>query len=91
MQDFKIETCSDMQCFTPKQVGLLLQVTVQTVYRWVHIGKLPPPIKICGSPRWMAKDLRRWLDNLAKENRKLDFLDDVKTPDEEILELVKGL
>lgn len=33
------------------------EVSRSTIWRWLHEGKLPQPIKINGSTRWLLSDL----------------------------------
>ncbi len=43
------------------EVADLFRVSVRTVTRWGHGGKLPPPVKVGGVTRWRREDIERVL------------------------------
>jgi predicted DNA-binding transcriptional regulator AlpA len=43
---------------TDRQVAARFGVNRSSVWRWVKLGILPKPIKIGGSTRWMAAEIR---------------------------------
>jgi predicted DNA-binding transcriptional regulator AlpA len=45
-----------------EDVGRLLSVSTRTVWRLRSEGKLPKPVKLRGTVRWNAAEIRRWID-----------------------------
>lgn len=39
------------------EVAKIFDISTATVWRWVRAGKLPQPVKICGSTRWKRSTL----------------------------------
>jgi predicted DNA-binding transcriptional regulator AlpA len=49
-----------------KEVAEILSLSPRSVWRYVALGKLPPPIRLgARSVRWRASDLQRYLDSLT--------------------------
>lgn len=46
-----------MKLLTAIDVARKFSVTTQTVWRWSRTGKIPEPISIAGSTRWIDEDL----------------------------------
>lgn len=46
---------------TVDAVALYMQVSTRTISRWWRAGQFPEPVRIGGSLRWRAEDLRNWL------------------------------
>ena len=44
-----------------ESLASLLQVSVRTVWRLRSSGRLPRPVRIGGSIRWRAEDVRQWI------------------------------
>jgi excisionase family DNA binding protein len=53
------------QALTVKQVAELLAVNERTVYRMANSGELPG-FKVSGSWRFMADDIRDWIEEQKK-------------------------
>ena len=48
---------------TVEQVAKLLQVSPRSVWRLRSAGEIPEPVKIGGTVRWIADELRHWIAN----------------------------
>ena len=48
-------------CLTAKQLGEVLSLSARTVWRLRAAGKLPRPVQVGGSIRWLLKDVERWI------------------------------
>lgn len=44
-----------------QEVAEFAKVDVRTVWRWNSSGKLPKPVKLGGSVRWLLHELEKWL------------------------------
>ena len=43
-------------------VGRLLGVNKRTVWSWHSSGRIPQPVRIGGTTRWRAEEIRQWVD-----------------------------
>ena len=48
------------------QVAEKLSIHVRTVYRYIHSGILPKPVKIGGSSRFIASSINELIERLKK-------------------------
>ena len=48
-------------CVDAAGVGRLLGISVRSVRRLADAGKLPAPVAIGGSRRWLIADIEEWL------------------------------
>ena len=58
-----------IQLLGVKELAGLLKVSVRSVWRLRSAGKLPEPIKIGRSVRWLEQDIVQYLDGLKGETR----------------------
>ncbi len=58
--DRKVQFMNENQLLTATQVGLMLALSKQQIFRLNSSGKLPRPIKIGGVVRWLLTDIARW-------------------------------
>lgn len=49
------------RAITRDAVADMLGVSLSTVQRLVRCGELPAPIRVGGSPRWLASEIAAWL------------------------------
>lgn len=55
---------SNKQLFiTPRQLAVMLQVSIRTLWRWRSAGRLPAPVRLGGAVRWRLDDVTRWIDD----------------------------
>lgn len=47
---------------TVGEVAEWMSCSIPTIYRWIASGNFPPAIKIGGSVRWRASDIRDFLN-----------------------------
>ena len=47
---------------TPRQLAVMLQVSIRTLWRWRSAGRLPAPVRLGGAVRWRLDDVTRWID-----------------------------
>jgi len=51
----------DMQLLSAERLAAVLDVSVRTLWRLQNAGKLPPSLRIGGSVRWNAAEIRSWI------------------------------
>ena len=44
------------------ELGKLLGVNKSTVWSWHSSGRIPLPVKLGGTTRWKAEEIRRWVE-----------------------------
>jgi predicted DNA-binding transcriptional regulator AlpA len=44
-----------------EQMAGILQKGIDTVYRWIELGKVPKPIRLGKAPMWVRQDVYDWL------------------------------
>lgn len=49
------------QCLDARGVADALRVSVRSIRRLDDAGKLPEPLRLGGSKRWLAEDIHDWL------------------------------
>lgn len=47
---------------TVGEVAEWMSCSIPTIYRWINSGEFPEPMRIGGSVRWRASDIRAFLD-----------------------------
>jgi excisionase family DNA binding protein len=55
----------DSLLLTRTQLARALQVSLKTLDRWRVEGRMPEPIVIGGTVRWMREDIMSWLESQA--------------------------
>lgn len=59
---------------TPDQLAGLLQVSKRSLWRLRSSGKLPRPVKLGGSVRWRAEEVRLWIEAGCPNLREWDTI-----------------
>lgn len=54
---------------TAKAVGEMLSLSKRQIFRLNSCGKIPGPIRIGGSVRWLASEIEAWLEAGAPDRR----------------------
>ena len=62
-------TKSEIQLLTAKQLGGLLSLSKRQIFRLNSCGKLPAPIRIGGSVRWVESTIAEWLNAGAPDRK----------------------
>lgn len=63
-----VETSSGLTVLlTPKEVSVILQVSVQCLNQWRSARKGPPFVKVCGKVRYKTEELQKWIDGQTVE------------------------
>ena len=44
-----------------KQLGEILSLSKRQIFRLNSCGKIPKPLKICGSVRWVEAEIYEWI------------------------------
>ncbi len=52
----------EMQLLSAERLAALLDISVRTLWRLRSAGKLPPPVRLGGSIRWNAAEIRAWIE-----------------------------
>lgn len=56
----------DIELWGAAKVAEELDLSLDTVYRYVRWGRLPEPLRVAGGNRrsmvWLASDFRRWME-----------------------------
>jgi predicted DNA-binding transcriptional regulator AlpA len=52
----------DRLLLSARNLAAMMSLSIATVRRLDAAGKLPRPIRLAGSVRWRADELRRWCD-----------------------------
>jgi len=55
-------TKNEIQLLTAKEFGGLLNLSKRQIFRLNSSGKIPAPIHIGGSVRWVNSTIQRWID-----------------------------
>jgi prophage regulatory protein len=58
---------SKAQLIDSHRVSALLNVSSRTVWRLLSAGKLPTPIRVGGSVRWVLSEIEEWIGNGCPE------------------------
>jgi len=45
-----------------RELGKLLSISTATLWRWEAAGRIPRPVKIGGTTRWRADEIRQWIE-----------------------------
>ena len=61
-----IATAVTHELLTDREVAAMLGIGVRSVWRKAQDGRLPPPVKVGGSTRWVKSTMREWI-NLQEE------------------------
>lgn len=49
------------------ECAALADVSVQTWHRWVLAKKAPQPVNMPGKPRWLRREVERWIEGLQSK------------------------
>ena len=49
------------QLLTAKAVGEILSLSQRTIFRLDSSGRIPAPVRIGGSVRWMQSQIQKWI------------------------------
>jgi predicted DNA-binding transcriptional regulator AlpA len=60
-----ITTLPDLALLTPKQLAQVTGLALPTIKRWAALGKGPKITRIEGLPRYVARDVRAWIERSA--------------------------
>jgi len=58
----KTNTRNEIQLLTAKELGTLLNLSKRQIFRLNSCGKMPVPIRIGGSVRWVNSTIQSWID-----------------------------
>jgi predicted DNA-binding transcriptional regulator AlpA len=61
---------SDALLISAEKLAQILDISVRTLWRMRAAGKIPPPIRLGGSVRWRAQEVRAWIEKGCPEQRK---------------------
>ena len=53
---------NDVHLLSAEKVASLLDISVRTLWRLRSAGQLPEPVRLGGSIRWNANELRDWVE-----------------------------
>ena len=67
----EIQTC---QLVNAERLGQLLKLSKRQIFRLRSSGKLPAPIRLGGSIRWMESTIIQWLRAGAPDRKTFDAL-----------------
>jgi len=59
---------------TAKAVGEMLSLSKRQIFRLNSCGKIPKPIRICGSVRWAESTIAQWLKAGAPDRKSFEAL-----------------
>jgi len=68
------KTRDEIQLLTAQELGALLNLSKRQVFRLNACGKIPAPIRIGGSVRWLASDIEDWLATGAPDRRTFEAM-----------------
>ena len=71
MDDKQIQHC---QLLTAKELGERLSLSKRQIHRLNACGKIPAPIRIGGSIRWVESIISRWLATGAPDRRTFEVM-----------------
>ena len=59
----KVQSRAPVRLLSVQDLSELLQVPVQTIYRWRYLGEGPTPIRIGRYLRFDPADVARWVES----------------------------
>jgi predicted DNA-binding transcriptional regulator AlpA len=54
-------TRNEIQLLTAKELGVLLSLSKRQIFRLNSCGKIPKPVRIGGSVRWISAEISAWI------------------------------
>lgn len=68
------DTRNEIQLLTAKDLAMRLSLSKRQVFRLNSCGKLPRPLRIAGSTRWVESTIAEWLKCGAPDRRTFEAL-----------------
>lgn len=60
-----ITALPDLALLTQKQLAQVTGFALPTIKRWAALGKGPRQVRVEGLPRYLARDVRAWIEQSA--------------------------
>jgi predicted DNA-binding transcriptional regulator AlpA len=60
------------ELLTDREVAAMLGIGVRSVWRKAQDGRLPPPVKVGGSTRWVKSTMREWINTKEEAAERLN-------------------
>ena len=74
----KEDTNQNCQLISCKQLSKRLSLSCRQIHRLNSCHKLPAPIRIGGSMRWMESTILEWLNSGAKDRKTFEAMQQVR-------------